>query len=209
MNRTAGIYLWGRRVVLFSIMLRLARLMAYAGGLALSLLIIMTCLSIAGRSASRFLNTDFMQTHMPSASDWLLVLGVGPIRGDVELVEVGMAFTIFAFLPICQITGGHAVVDVFVGFLSKRVNKLLQIVADILFAGVLTLIAVQLYGGFESKLSSGQTTFLREFPLWWAYGASLVGAALAALIAIYVMFERMRGFVTGHTSLPREMGVEY
>ena len=35
-----------------------------------------------------------------------------PIPGDYELVEVGCAVAVFAFLPYCQLTGGN----VFVGF---------------------------------------------------------------------------------------------
>jgi len=57
--------------------------MAILGGLVLSALILVICVSIVGRT-----------------------IGIGPINGDYELVEAGIAFSIFAFLPLTQITAG-------------------------------------------------------------------------------------------------------
>jgi hypothetical protein len=44
----------------------------------------------------------------------------GPVKGDFEVVEAGIAFSIFAFLPICQLHGGHATVDIFTNLMPKR-----------------------------------------------------------------------------------------
>ena len=83
---------------------RLAAALAVAGGLVLVALIVMTCLSIAGRA-------------MFSA----------PLPGDFELVEIGCAVAVFAFLPYCQITGGNVVVDFFTARARPRTKAALDL----------------------------------------------------------------------------------
>ena len=184
-----------------SLIFKLSRLVAYAGGAVLSVLIVMTCVSIIGRSASRLLNSDLVQAYAGTLADFMLAAGVGPIKGDIELDEAGMALAIFAFLPLCQITSGHDVVDVFSSRLGPTAQRVLIWVSDFLFAGVLILITVQLYAGLQSKMRSGQTTFLLEFPVWWAYALSLAGALVATMAAVYVAVERSRELITGHSAL--------
>ena len=69
-------------------------------GLVLSALILLICVSIVGRT-----------------------IGIGPINGDYELVEAGIAFSIFAFLPLTQITAGHATVDIFTNSLPPKIQR--------------------------------------------------------------------------------------
>ncbi|MEM7058563.1 MAG: TRAP transporter small permease [Pseudomonadota bacterium] len=180
----------------------LARMFAQLGGIVLSLLIVLTCASVLGRLINTILNSDFVQGIAPDLAESLLSTGVGPINGDFEIVEAGMAFAIFAFLPLCQLRAAHASVDVFTSALPDRAQRLLRAVIELAFAAVLVLIAVQLYGGMISKLNSAQTTFLLEFPVWWSYAASVVAAIAAALVGIYVAFMRMLEAAKGHPILP-------
>jgi len=177
----------------------LARLMALAGGLVLSALILLVCLSVTGRALNTFLHSGLANTLMGDFTKTLLATGVGPILGDFELVEAGVAFAIFAFIPFCQITGGHATVDIFTAALSVRANRLIQMVVDIVFAIVLIVIAVQLYEGMLSKIRFNETTFLLRFPVWWAYAASLVGAVVAAVIGVYIAIVRIIEFFGNRT----------
>lgn len=170
-------------------LLTLSRWMAFLGGAVLTALILMTCLSITGR-----LFIDF---------------GLGSINGDVELTEAGIAFAIFAFLPLCHLSGAHATVDIFTARLSSRASRVLQMVIAIAFAGVMVLIAVQLFGGMQSKMRSGQTSFLIQFPVWWAYAASLSGAGLAAVVAIYLAIVRIGEVVQGRDILPPDAGAAH
>ncbi|MEM1074150.1 MAG: TRAP transporter small permease [Pseudomonadota bacterium] len=165
---------------------RLARAFALLGGAVLSALVLLTCLSIAGRLINTVLHGGFAQTAMPGLADALLAAGVGPINGDFELVEAGMAFAIFAFLPLCQLKGAHASVDVFANRFRPLAHRVLSMIIDLTFAAILILIAWQLFLGLLSKMNSGQTTFLLEFPLWWAYAFSLSGALVAACVAAFV-----------------------
>ncbi|MCY4153409.1 MAG: TRAP transporter small permease [Aestuariivita sp.] len=170
---------------------RLARFFALLGGVVLSALIILTCLSIAGRLLHSFLHGDFLQKVLPSLSQSPLLTRLGAINGDFELVEVGMAFVIFAFLPLCQLRGSHAAVDVFSAMLPANANKVLNAIIATVFLVVLVIIAWQLFAGMQSKRNSGQTTFLLQFPIWWAYAASLSGAVVTALIAAYIALRRL------------------
>lgn len=194
---------------MYSWMLRLSRWMAYLGGLVLCVLIIMTCISILGRSMIDVLNSAAVQALMPAAANWLLAAGVGPIKGDFELVEAGVAFSICAFLPLCTLTGGHASVDVFTNMMSERAVHRLRVFTDMVLAAVMVILAVQLFAGMQSKINSGQTSFLIEFPVWWAYAASFVGLAVTALVSVYVAGARLAELVTGRIILPLEAGADH
>jgi hypothetical protein len=185
---------------------RAARFMAIFGGLVLTLLIVLICISVVGRSLNGVLH-GWIGNAFPAVSAWWLQVGVGPINGDFELVEAGVAFSIFAFLPLCQISGGHASVDIFTSKLPRGVNRALQMVIDTVFAIALIVMAYQLYKGMLSKQSYGDTTFLLQFPIWWAYAASLVGAVMAAVISVYVAWVRVIEFATGQDVITDETGM--
>jgi TRAP-type C4-dicarboxylate transport system permease small subunit len=186
--------------MLARLMQALARAMAVLGGLVLATVIGVVCASVAGRALSGWLHD--LEPLAPALAGALLATGVGPIRGDFELVEAGVAFAIFAFLPWTQLTGGHAAVDVFTSRMGERANRLLAALWAVLFAAVLALIAWQLWAGTQDKLRYGETTFMIQFPVWWSYAASLAGAAVAALVAVYVALVRVAEAATGEVILP-------
>lgn len=170
--------------------------MAILGGSVLTLLILIVCASVLGRVMNGVLHGP-IEVISPAVSKFFLDLGVGPINGDFELVEAGVAFAIFAFLPLCQLTGGHATVDVFAAAFPRKLNRFLAVLFELAFAAVLILIAVQLFDGMMSKRRYGETTFLLQFPIWWAYAASLFGAVVAALVGVYVAALRVMRTFTG------------
>lgn len=179
------------------IMMTLARALAILGGLVLSAQIVMTCISIVGREINAFMAGSWMQNLAPGFADWILASGVGQVKGDTELVEAGMAFTIFCFLPLCQITASHAAVDIFTQQLPAFANRVLRMLAELGFAAVLVLIAWKLWDGTVAKFDNGETSWLLEFPVWWAYAASLMAAFAAAIVAIYMTVMRVAEVVTG------------
>lgn len=180
-------------------MTSLARFMAVLGGLVLTALILMICASVLGRALNTLLHSGPAVAVLGDFARTLLDTGVGPILGDFELVEAGVAFAIFAFIPFCQITGGHATVDIFTSGLSVQANRFIQMIVDIVFAAVLILIAVQLYEGMLSKIQYRETTFMLRFPIWWAYAASLSAAAVSAIVGVYVAIVRTAEFFGNRT----------
>lgn len=187
---------------------RLAQFMAILGGIVLSLLILLTCVSVAGRVLNTALHGT-LGSIAPGFSKWALDLGIGPVNGDFELVEAGVAFAIFAFLPLCQFTSGHAVVDVFTARMSAKSNRVLRMISEIVFAAVLVLIAVQLANGMLSKLRFGENTFILQFPVWWGYAASLSAAIVAAIVGLYMAGLRIYEVATGQIIVDETGGADH
>ncbi len=194
---------------MYRIIDKFARLFALLGGIVLTILIVMVCASVLGRSLNSILHSDFLQAAVPGMANALLAAGIGPISGDFEIVEAGMAFAIFAFLPLCQLHAAHASVDIFTSKLPIGANRVLRAIIEVVFAAIMVLIAVQLCAGMLSKLRSGQTTLLLQFPVWWPYAASLVAAVVAAIVAVYMGVMRVVEMATGRDVLPTDEGAAH
>ncbi|SFD09696.1 TRAP transporter small permease [Tropicimonas isoalkanivorans] len=192
--------------MLLTLMERLGRLMAILGGLVLTALVLLTCISVLGRGLNTLAHSAFLTSMSEGASRALLATGVGPVAGDFELVEAGVAFAIFAFLPICQLHGGHATVDIFAAKYPRWLNRLLVTLWEVALSAVILLITWRLFVGMEDKLRYGETTFLLQFPVWWAYGASFVAALAASVVAIYCAVARVIEFFTGRSYMPYSEG---
>ena len=171
---------------------RLARTTAVVGGLVLSALVVLTAISTLGRGLNALAHSAFLETRAPGLAAALLDLGVGPILGDFELVEAGVAFAVFSFLPVCQLHRAHARVDVFTRFLPPALERALIAFWEIVLTGAILLIAWRLYAGLEGKFRNGETTFLLQFPVWWAYAASFAAALVACLVALYSTARQVR-----------------
>lgn len=187
----------------------LAYLMAIVGGIVLLAVILMICVSILGRTATSILHSGFMQTNLPGLSAWLLGIGIGPIRGDYELVESGMAFSIFAFLVWCQVTAGHATVDIFTDGLRPWLKRVLAAVIEVVFAAVLVIVAIQLYDGMLTQQRRRSTTFLLQFPVWWSYMAAVVPAFVAAGVAVYMALVRIAEATLNRPLISAEQGTDH
>lgn len=184
----------------------LARFTALIGGIVLIILILMTTLSIIGRSLNKMLQGPFWQEQMAALSQRVLELGVGEINGNYELLEAGVAFAIFSFLPITQIYGAHAKVDIFTSGLSVRANRWIAAFWEIVLGLVILLIVVQLYAGMERYVRNGQTTLFLQFPVWWAYGLSFAAGVVACIVAAYCAVMRLIEAIKNQNILPSEAG---
>lgn len=179
----------------------LARVMAILGGIVLTAVVILTCVSIIGRGIDEFGHWEWLEGALPGVAGWIQGLGLGPVPGDFELTQSFVAFAIFAFLPICQLNAGHATVDIFTGLLPDRLNRYLLAFWEVVLALVILLIAWRLSVGLGEKYANGQTTFFLQFPVWWSYAASLLGAVVAALVGLYCAGARVVETATGRVIL--------
>ena len=184
----------------------LARITALIGGVVLIALIAMTTASILGRSLNKMLHGPLFQEKLTGLSQWLLDLGIGEINGNYELLEAGVAFAIFAFLPITQLYGAHATVDIFTSALPTRINRWIVAFWELVLALVILLIIVQLYAGMERYMRNGQTTLFLQFPVWWAYALSFASGVVACLVAAYCVVMRIIEALGDHNILPTEHG---
>ncbi len=188
---------------------RLARFMAVLGGLVLTVLVILTCVSVLGRGLNTLGHSAVLTSLSDGAAQALIATGVGPITGDFELVEAGIAFAIFAFLPYAQLHHAHATVDIFATTFPHWFNRFLVLFWEIVLSAVILLITWRLYAGMEGKISNGETTFLLQFPVWWAYAASFAAAVTASIVAIYCAVARVLDLVTGRSHLPNSEGAHH
>ncbi|BDY16988.1 MULTISPECIES: TRAP transporter small permease [Sulfitobacter] len=190
-----------RRLIYF-----LARFTAVIGGLVLMALVLMTTASIIGRTVNKMLHSPFFQEKLTGLSQGLIDMGIGEINGNYELLEAGVAFAIFSFLPICQYYGAHATVDVFTSFLPARVNRWIMAFWEVVLAAVIVLIIWRLYEGMQRYLGNGETTLFLQFPVWWAYAASFASGVIASVVSVYCAVIRVIEAIRGTDILPSEQG---
>lgn len=181
---------------------RLARFTALIGGLVLVGLILITTLSIVGRAANSWLNSETAEGVLGTFAQTLLGFGIGEVKGSYELLEAGVAFAIFSFFPVCQLYGGHATVDVFTARFPKRLNRAISAFWEVALAAALILISIQLFGGVQRYYGNGETTLFLQFPVWWAYAASFAASVVTCIVAVYCAVMRVQGSLTGRPVLP-------
>lgn len=167
---------------------RLARALAVLGGLVLVLITLLTVVSITGRA--------------------FVAYGLGPIPGDFELVEALTAFAVFSFLPWCQLQRAHATVDVFTSFLPDGVNRVIDLVTELLMTLIIVLVAWRLWHGMTDKINYHETTFILQFPVWWGFAAAMVAAVVGVVVSFYMLAVRIGEVVSGKPAFaPTQGGV--
>lgn len=143
---------------------RLSKWSAILGGLVLCALTLMIVASVTGRA--------------------LIGVGLGPVPGDFELVEVGTAVAVFCFLPWTYLRGGHATVDLIYMHLPRWSQRLVVIVSDLIMLALWLALTWMLWVGMIEKRDYAETTFILQMPVWWAYALCMVGAVIGCLAYI-------------------------
>ena len=171
-----------------------SRWMAYSGGAILVTIALTTVVSIIGRTLSGF--------------------GLSPVKGDYEIVEMGCAVAVFAFMPWCQLKRGHVTVDIFISKLSDRMQALLGLIGDLFLTGAAFIILWRLWLGFGEKFPFGsdavrnifgmgskpffaESTYELEIPLWIPFGFCLIGAAFFLIVAAYSVWRSFNWVLDG------------
>ncbi len=173
---------------------RIDRWLAYFGGTVLAAIAVVTVVSIIGRA--------------------LLAFGLGPIKGDFEIVEIGCAIAVFSFLPLAQLRRAHVTVDIFVSALPARVQAFLGLLGDFLIALAAFVILWRLWLGFGEKFPYGseslraflgfgpkpffaEMSYELEIPMWIPYGLCLIGAFMFFVTALYTVWRALNWTIAG------------
>lgn len=119
-------------------------------------------------------------------------LGMGSFRGEFELVELSCAACASLFLPLCQLTKGHVMVDVFTGRLPVAANRAMDTLWMAMFAAAWALLCWQLFHGLNEIRGYGDRTMLLGAPIWWAYVPAVLGTGFSGLIALYLVVADLR-----------------
>ncbi len=141
---------------------RLAKLLAILGGLVLTALTLMSLYSVVMRNL------------------------VGrPIQGDFELVQMGCAVSVAAFLPFTQLRDGNIFVDFFTAKASRGTKSFLDGVGSLLLGLALALIAWRTGVGAVDAYRNAETTMIMSLPIWYGYALMAPSLAVAAAAALY------------------------
>ena len=71
--------------------------------------------------------------------------------GDIEIVQLGCAVAVFAFLPLCQLKRANVLVGVFTKNLPARYRAMFDLAANLLFLVLTATLALQLGHGTAEK----------------------------------------------------------
>jgi TRAP-type C4-dicarboxylate transport system permease small subunit len=148
----------------------LARSFAFAGGAILTGVTGMSVVSVIGRT----------------------LFGT-PVPGDFELVQVGSAAAIAAFLPYCQLRNGNIIVDFFTVRASRRVQDGLDAFGAVVLAAVMGLLAWRTIAGVITVKASHEITMIVGFPVWIGYAAIVPSLVLATVVGLVTAVQCARG----------------
>lgn len=120
---------------------------------------------------------------------WLLN---SQVPGDIELVQIGTALSIFAFFPLCQSRRGNIVVDSFTTRMRPRGRDLLDALWDIVYAGAAAIIAWRLFIGAWDTMRTNTVSMILGLPTGWAVAACAFAAAFLAAVAVATALRLLR-----------------
>lgn len=147
----------------------LAKASAFAGGAVFVVMIGMSATSIASRT----------------------LLG-RPLPGDFELVQLGCAIGVAAFLPWCQMRRGNIIVDFFTARLPPRAQNALDGLGALLLALVMALVAWRATYGAITVYDSGERAMISRYPQWIGYAAIVPPLALTAIAGFWTAWQSLR-----------------
>jgi TRAP-type C4-dicarboxylate transport system permease small subunit len=136
---------------------------------------------------------------------WSLVRDIiwsTPVPGENEIVQVGIAVAVFAFLPYCQITGANISADIFTSGLGARgiaVFTLIGSLVALAFAGILVW---RTWDGLLDYQELLETTPIMQFPIWYSFVPILISIALLVVAAAISVYDAFDDFRTGRSHAP-------
>jgi TRAP-type C4-dicarboxylate transport system permease small subunit len=147
----------------------LATAFALAGGLVLTALTVLSVASIAKRA----------------------VLG-RPLPGDFELIEMGCAVAVFAFLPYCHVRGGNVIVDFFTARASAAVKGALDTLGALVYVAIAALLVWRMPLGGIEKYASAEKTMILGLPIWLPFVPIWASLVLLLAVAIHAAWRHAR-----------------
>lgn len=112
-----------------------------------------------------------------------------PVRGDFEMVEMGVAVAVFSFLPYCQVQRANVTADIFTARASPAWVAVFTTVAAVVAAGFAALLLWRMSDGMASYRRYEEVTTILNIPLWIAFPPILVSLGLLLLAALITLRE--------------------
>ena len=112
-----------------------------------------------------------------------------PIRGGVEMSEILLAMLIFAGLPLVSEARQHIVIDTFEGFMSRRVRRVLDALANAICAITMFGMAWMFYAKRVTRVvEAGDTTSVLRIGLAPVAYFLLFMIVMTGVIHVALMF---------------------
>jgi TRAP-type C4-dicarboxylate transport system permease small subunit len=111
-----------------------------------------------------------------------------PIQGMLELVELGLACTIFLALPAVFLRDEHLVVDVIDHLVRPGIVRLLDLLGALVSLGVLVVMAWQMVPLARTMHEFGDVTSDLSIPKLWYWIPVLLGVIASALATLVFVF---------------------
>ena len=122
-----------------------------------------------------------LMTSYSAGAGWLFGK---PLPGDVELVEMLTAVSVFMFLPYCQIAGANVTADLFTAGASPRTVAWLELLGAVVALAFSVLLLWRMYLGLLDYRQYVETTTILKVPIWYAYLPALLSLVLLAAAAV-------------------------
>ena len=153
---------------------RLCTAMAMAGSAILAAIVLVSSLSVLGRSLPQLIG----------------VRGIG-VPGDVEMVQLGCAVAVYCFLPLCQLRRSNVLVGIFTRHLAPRRRAIFDFAANLLYLVLATMLALALGYGTAEKFRNGDTSMMLRIPEGWPFAMALVPSWLLVLTIAYTVLRSL------------------
>jgi TRAP-type C4-dicarboxylate transport system permease small subunit len=142
---------------------------AVLGGVSLLVITVFTVVSVVGRTGFDL-----------------------PILGDQEIVELGCAIAIFAFMPYCQMRAANVIVDFFTARLPQATRDCLDATMNAIFSACVVMITWRLAVGGIGTFNSADTSMFLLLPYWWGYSFAFAGCLIWSLACLYSVLRSIR-----------------
>lgn len=131
-----------------------------------------------------------LMTSWSAAAGWLFGR---PLPGDVELVEMLTAVSVFMFLPYCQLSGANVTADLFTAKAGPRTVARLELLGAAVALAFSLLLLWRMFEGLLDYRQYVETTTILKIPIWLAYLPALASLALLAAAAAMSVRRAWRG----------------
>lgn len=115
-----------------------------------------------------------------------------PILGDVELVQLGCAVVVAAFLPYAQFKRANIIVDFFTTGASAGAQRRMDAFGTLLYTLVMALLSWRVAVGGIDIHAAGERSMLMDLPLWVTYVLMVPGFVLCTVIGAYQTVQQLR-----------------
>lgn len=149
---------------------------ALAGGILLLIVVLVTAYSMAG-------NIFFAK----------------PVPGDFEIVQIGVAVAVFAFLPYCQLTDSNVSADIFTSRAGPRLTAFFALLASVIALGFSVLLLWRMTLGMGDYQEYEETTMVYQFPIWMAFVPILMSLFLLTIASLMTLLKACSQIATPST----------